>query len=162
MLQTDAEGVFAIRDGSYLHITGPTGHGFSLIGNWKQKSVASGDAIQTTYSASGTVKLRSIVGDIPIPIPAPASVRVTTQPGKWGRYFGEIESIDLGLEFGPTAFTTRFGRSWGTVFNNNFAGADVRFQSYATTHRIHSDMLRDVNRWIMDAVGDGDGPPQGP
>ena len=47
----------------------------------------------------------------------------------------------------------------------NFAGADVRFQSYPTTHRIHADMLRDVNRWIMEAVGDGsdgDDPPQGP
>jgi phospholipase/carboxylesterase len=43
------------------------------------------------------------------------------------------------------------------------AGAEVRFQSYSTTHRIHPDMLRDVNRWIMDAVSDLDGgPPQGP
>jgi phospholipase/carboxylesterase len=32
------------------------------------------------------------------------------------------------------------------------AGADVRFESYPTTHRIHPDMLRDVNRWIMGAV----------
>jgi phospholipase/carboxylesterase len=45
----------------------------------------------------------------------------------------------------------------------NTAGADVRFQTYSATHRIHSDMLRDVNRWIMDAVTDLDGgPPQGP
>ncbi len=45
----------------------------------------------------------------------------------------------------------------------NSAGAEVRFQSYSTTHRIHPDMLRDVNRWIMDAVSDLDGgPPQGP
>jgi len=43
------------------------------------------------------------------------------------------------------------------------AGADVRFAAYSTTHRIHSDMLRDVNRWIMDAVSDAeDGPPTGP
>jgi phospholipase/carboxylesterase len=43
------------------------------------------------------------------------------------------------------------------------AGAEVRFQSYSTTHRIHPDMLRDVNRWIMDAVSDPDGgPPPGP
>jgi phospholipase/carboxylesterase len=34
----------------------------------------------------------------------------------------------------------------------NSVGADVRMESYATTHRIHPDMLRDVNRWIMDAV----------
>ena len=40
---------------------------------------------------------------------------------------------------------------------------EVRLQSYPTTHRIHPDMLRDVNRWIMDAVSDPDGgPPQGP
>jgi phospholipase/carboxylesterase len=36
-------------------------------------------------------------------------------------------------------------------------GAEVHFQSYATTHRVHPDMLRDVNRWIMDAVSDADG-----
>jgi phospholipase/carboxylesterase len=32
------------------------------------------------------------------------------------------------------------------------AGADVQLTSYPTTHRIHPDMLRDVNRWIMGAV----------
>ena len=32
------------------------------------------------------------------------------------------------------------------------AGAEVRFQPYATTHRIGEDMLRDVNRWIMQDV----------
>jgi phospholipase/carboxylesterase len=32
------------------------------------------------------------------------------------------------------------------------AGADVRFATYPTTHRVSGDMLRDVNRWIMSAV----------
>jgi phospholipase/carboxylesterase len=32
------------------------------------------------------------------------------------------------------------------------AGADVRFQAYPTTHRVHDDMLRDANRWIMGGV----------
>jgi phospholipase/carboxylesterase len=31
-------------------------------------------------------------------------------------------------------------------------GADVKLESYPTTDRIHPDMLRDVNRWIMGAV----------
>jgi phospholipase/carboxylesterase len=43
-----------------------------------------------------------------------------------------------------------------TMRDFNAAGADVRFQAYPTTHRIHPDMLRDVNRWIMDAVSDAD------
>lgn len=29
------------------------------------------------------------------------------------------------------------------------AGLSVNFHSYATTHRIHPDMLRDTNRWVM-------------
>jgi phospholipase/carboxylesterase len=29
------------------------------------------------------------------------------------------------------------------------AGLDVTMKSYATTHRLHPDMLRDIDRWIM-------------
>jgi phospholipase/carboxylesterase len=32
------------------------------------------------------------------------------------------------------------------------AGLDVQLCTYPTTHRLHPDMLRDVNRWIMEAV----------
>jgi phospholipase/carboxylesterase len=30
------------------------------------------------------------------------------------------------------------------------AGLDVRLNTYPTTHRLHPDMLRDVNRWIIE------------
>lgn len=32
------------------------------------------------------------------------------------------------------------------------AGAGVRLTGYPVTHRVHPDMLRDANRWIMDRV----------
>jgi phospholipase/carboxylesterase len=32
------------------------------------------------------------------------------------------------------------------------AGADVRYRTYPTGHKLHSDMLRDVNRWIIGNV----------
>ena len=32
------------------------------------------------------------------------------------------------------------------------AGADVRLRTYATTHRLHQDMLNDVNRWVIGAL----------
>lgn len=32
------------------------------------------------------------------------------------------------------------------------AGLDVALHSYPATHRLHPDMLRDVNRWVMDTV----------
>jgi phospholipase/carboxylesterase len=34
----------------------------------------------------------------------------------------------------------------------NAAGAEVRFQTYSTLHRIDDAMLRDVNRWLMGNV----------
>jgi phospholipase/carboxylesterase len=32
------------------------------------------------------------------------------------------------------------------------AGMDVRMNGYSTTHRLHPDMLRDVNRWVIDSI----------
>jgi phospholipase/carboxylesterase len=32
------------------------------------------------------------------------------------------------------------------------AGLDVRMHSYPATHRLHPDMLRDINRWVIDAI----------
>jgi phospholipase/carboxylesterase len=32
------------------------------------------------------------------------------------------------------------------------AGVNAQFRTYPTTHRLHSDMLRDVDRWIIDAI----------
>jgi phospholipase/carboxylesterase len=32
------------------------------------------------------------------------------------------------------------------------AGMDVRLHTYPTTHRLHADMLRDVNRWVIEQV----------
>jgi phospholipase/carboxylesterase len=32
------------------------------------------------------------------------------------------------------------------------AGIDVRLHTYATTHRLHPDMLRDANRWVLEQV----------
>jgi phospholipase/carboxylesterase len=34
------------------------------------------------------------------------------------------------------------------------AGLDVEFKCYATNHAIHPDMLRDLNRWIIDQIND--------
>ena len=34
------------------------------------------------------------------------------------------------------------------------AGLDVSFHTYPANHRIHRDMLRDVNRWIQKSIDD--------
>jgi phospholipase/carboxylesterase len=32
------------------------------------------------------------------------------------------------------------------------AGLDVKMHTYPATHRLHPDMLRDINRWVIDAI----------
>jgi phospholipase/carboxylesterase len=34
------------------------------------------------------------------------------------------------------------------------AGLSIHMHTYAATHRIHRDMLRDINRWVMQAIND--------
>jgi len=38
------------------------------------------------------------------------------------------------------------------------AGLSVRMHTYAANHRIHGDMLRDINRWVMQAISDEEHP----
>ena len=38
------------------------------------------------------------------------------------------------------------------------AGLDVTMQTYAATHRLHVDMLKDVNRWIIDSISEQESP----
>ncbi|HEY1861922.1 MAG TPA: hypothetical protein VGG61_16290 [Gemmataceae bacterium] len=40
------------------------------------------------------------------------------------------------------------------------AGLDVTLNTYPATHRIHIDMLKDVNRWIINSISDVDAPEQ--
>jgi hypothetical protein len=34
------------------------------------------------------------------------------------------------------------------------AGLSIRMHTYAANHGIHRDMLRDINRWVMQAIHD--------
>lgn len=43
-------------------------------------------------------------------------------------------------------------RDYSTLYA---AGADVQMNTYATTHRLHPHMLRDVNRWVIGSVTSG-------
>jgi hypothetical protein len=151
LLQSDAGGMYAVRDGNALHITGPTGHGFSLIGDWQQRTTGRGEATKTTYTLADSVTLRSMVGDITVRIPSRASIRIATAPQTWGRYFGEIESINLAMDLGVMDIATPLGRSWGMVFNNDFAGANANGGGWGI--RLGSDpLLEDTDLPLNPAV----------
>lgn len=91
--------------GDTLNVTGPTGYGFSLRGNWAK--ARGGDAV--TYTATGTLYLRSTyltgsVGEIAVQVARGETFRVTTRAPGWDQ-LGEIASVGghLGLSVEPYA-----------------------------------------------------------
>ena len=125
LLQANADGMYAVRNGRELHITGPTGHGFTLLSDWRQQTTSDDEGIGSVYTAANSLTLRSIVGDVTLPVPKGTFVRITTELGQYGRHFGEIESIDFGIKLGPMELAKPFGNLWGSSFDNSAAGFNL-------------------------------------
>jgi Ca2+-binding RTX toxin-like protein len=60
-----------------LDVAGPSGAGFSLEGNWTRGFDQAGNEV---FTATGTVTLKSALGDIPIPVPSVAPLQFVTKP----------------------------------------------------------------------------------
>lgn len=114
--------MFAWLNGNVLSIAGPTGYGFSLLGNWNRTSTFSrrSGLTETVYTMpSGTMlTLRSVLGDIPVGAVG-NTVTIRTRPGRWGDIVGEVDSptipIDVSIPFG--ALTGDINELFGAVFD---------------------------------------------
>src|SRR5262249_43565577 len=80
--------MFAWLSGNTLNISGPTGYGFGITGNWAQTAIASGNGrFASTYVATGDVQLQTAAGPLTL---SGTSFTVTTAPQINGRVFGVI------------------------------------------------------------------------
>ena len=113
--------MFASLNGNILSLTGPTGYGFSLIGNWNKNSTVlkKSGLVETTYTMpEGTmITLRSVLGDIPMgAISTPITFR--TKPSRWGAVVGEVDGsaipIDVGVPFG--SLTGEINNTFGAYY----------------------------------------------
>ncbi|MGH2806673.1 MAG: Calx-beta domain-containing protein [Actinomycetota bacterium] len=88
----DAEGpMFAWLRGDTLGITGPTGHGFTLQGDWTQTSTnprRGGPSSTYTLAPGSEVDLLTALGELRIE--AVGGMTVTTSPNLWGDTFGVV------------------------------------------------------------------------
>jgi hypothetical protein len=115
----DQEGpMFVWLEGDTLSVTGPTGYGFALIGNWTQQvDVELGRLRRTsTYRLAGNsaVALRSVLGDISIgTLTNPIVIRGRTT--RWGDVFGEVQGTSITIDtFVPlTAIEEHFSERFG-------------------------------------------------
>jgi hypothetical protein len=87
-----------------LSLTGPTGYGFAITGNWTQASNNTpGSALRgSTYTATGALTLQTALGPVPLAVPKGQQFIVTTAANEFGQYFGAVQSIqaDFGLALG--------------------------------------------------------------
>jgi hypothetical protein len=171
--------MFASLTGNILSLTGPSGYGFSLIGNWNRSSTPrpKSTLVDTTYTMpEGTmITLRSVLGDIPMgAISTPITFR--TKPSRWGAVVGEVDGsaipIDVGVPFGsltgeinntfgayyeimgvPRNWEVRLGESIAdaTAFNAVLKGAPyLYFNRHATVDAGFG--LVDVTRWSTEIL----------
>jgi hypothetical protein len=113
--------MFVSLNGNILSVTGPSGYGFALIGNWNKSSTPrpKSTLVDTTYTMpEGTmITLRSVLGDIPMgAIATPISFR--TKPSRWGAVVGELDGaaipIDVGVPFG--SLTGEINNTFGAYY----------------------------------------------
>jgi hypothetical protein len=113
LLQNDSGAMSAILNGKNLSVSGPTGHGFMLQGNWKKQVTGSGADAVATYSVTGKVVMRTLAGKVSMHVPRPMSLSITTQPNVFARQFGEVASIDWNADLGIAKIAKSFNRGFG-------------------------------------------------
>lgn len=105
-----------LKPGGVLDIVGPTGAGFSLVGNW---SVTTSATAPQSFSASGNVVLKTPAGDIPFVVPAASPLIVHAQSAIKG--FGNLVDASLtGLTIDTTSPSSPLNRL-ETVFGLHLA-----------------------------------------
>lgn len=123
-LQTSG-GLYAALVNGQLQLTGPTGYGFAIRGNWTQTNTAVAAPVvlgptglplnpnplvrntrySATYAATGTLYLETAFGEIPFAVPQGQTFTVKTKPSTFGDVFGEVASLQaqVGLPLGNFA-----------------------------------------------------------
>ena len=95
--------MFASLKGNALSITGPTGYGFTLVGNWVRiqtvETNARGRLVTTRYRLpdASTLNLRTPYGETSIGV-VTSPVVINTFPSRFGDVVGEVRAASIALQ----------------------------------------------------------------
>jgi hypothetical protein len=118
--------MYAFLVGNTLDITGPTGYGFGLTGNWRQStSTGTGGLVSSTYTATGTLTLQSAAGPISLGIASGAVGTVTTAAQVNGQVFGAVASMNIPVTMNTGPLVAKFASLFG--FNLSSVNENVTF-----------------------------------
>ena len=105
--------MYAFLNGNTLDITGPTGYGFGITGNWTETTATNlfTGQVAATYTATGTLELQSAAGSIALDIAAGQVAMVSTAAQVNGQVFGVISGLNMPvtLNTGPIVATVASG-----------------------------------------------------
>jgi hypothetical protein len=131
-----------------LVLTGPSGAGFEVLGNWTDQVDQVGDQYQHTFLASGPMALRTGLGDIPFPAPSFAPLTVTTQPDAFIPGFGHVAAINWASDSVPLINTSdpasplsTFASQYGLMLTTPGVGWGVELGSDLSTYLSGLDNL---------------------
>lgn len=86
--------MYAFLSGSRLDISGPTGYGFEMTGNWTKTTTQLGGGMsKLTFTANAGINLVTPLGNLPVPLPKGTSLILTTKSNGWNGAFGEIDKV---------------------------------------------------------------------
>jgi hypothetical protein len=87
--------MYAWLSGNTLNITGPTGYGFGITGNWTETTTTSGGLVAATYTATGALQLQTASGSLVLNIDSGQVGTLGTAAQINGQVFGVVSSLNL-------------------------------------------------------------------
>ncbi len=148
----DVDGqMFAWLKDDVLSISGPTGYGFALLGNWVQTStlnrVTNLVTTEIRLADNSPLRLRTALGDIQLGVVA-SPVVIRTRANRWAAVFGALERssirLDVGIPMGDILeqIGDRFGAELGAI---NLRDAwDIRLGAAITDSTGFDELMRGV------------------
>jgi hypothetical protein len=111
--------MYAFLKGNTLDITGPTGYGFGITGNWVESTTTNllTGQVAASYTATGTLELQSAAGEVPLHLAANAVASLTTAPQINGGIFGAVSSLNLPVWLKTGHLMTPFANTFGFDLN---------------------------------------------
>jgi hypothetical protein len=96
--------MYAWLSGNTLNITGPTGYGFGITGNWTETTTTTNGLVTATYTATGTLHVQTASGVLVLGIASGQVGTLSTAAQINGQVFGAISSMNIPVTMntGPT------------------------------------------------------------
>ena len=111
--------MYAWLKGNTLDITGPTGYGFGITGNWTESTTSNffTGQVAASYTATGTLELQTAAGDVALNVGAGSVAALTTAAQVNGSVFGTVSSFNLPVALNTGGLVSTFANAFG--FNLN-------------------------------------------